>query len=240
MGLLMEDRPDNLPAETQAKKPKKEKAPKLARRVSWAPTVKWIAICLVMFMLTLILYKTYRVMTAPVRGISGAAEMVKESASNVAGRLDVSLKKPKSFSQLSEEAFNVLVDYPEQSATFGKKMFYAQNLRGSNNQVCAFTVDFGDGDIPAYVAANNSTYQTAKAVGSLEGRIIRVHLLTGGREIGLRSYWDDAAKKWKMRWRKMTLDKPLNDAGAQNTLREVLILIPDQCRIMPDESSQKE
>lgn len=234
----MEDQPDYIPAEQpHAKKPKREKP---AKRVSWAPTVKWIAICLTMFMLTLILYQVYRVMTAPVRGISGAAEMVKESATSVGNRLDVQVKKPKSFSQLSEEAFKVLVDYPKQNPSFSQGLFYAQHLRGSNNQVCRFNIDFGDGDIPVFVAVNNTNYQTAKAVGSLEGRIIRAHLLTGGREIGLRSYYEDETKKWKMRWRRMTFNKPLNDSGAQNTMREVLSLVPKNCQIKPDNSSPSE
>lgn len=233
----MEDQPDYIPVEQlPAKKPKREKS---AKRVSWAPTVKWIAICLTMFMLTLVLYQVYRVLTAPVRGISGAAEMVKESATSVGTRLDVKVKKPKSFSQLSEEAFKVLVDYPEQNSSFSQGLFYAQHLRGSNHQVCRFKVDFGDGEIPVFVAANNTDYQTAKAVGSLEGRIIRAHLLTGGREIGLRSYYEDETKKWKMRWRRMTLNKPLNDAGAQNTLREVLSLVPENCSKSDSSSPSK-
>lgn len=234
----MEDQPDYIPAEQpQTKKPKKEKPD---RRVSWAPTIKWIAICLTMFMLTLILYQVYRVMTAPVRGISGAAEMVKESATSVGNRLDVKLKKPKSFSQISEEAFSVLVEYPQQKPTFTQGLFYAQHLRGSNQQVCRFNIDFGGGNIPVFVAANNMDYQTAKAVGSLEGRIIRAHLLTGGREIGLRSYYEDESKKWKMRWRRMTLNKPLNDTGAQNTLRQVLALVPKNCQTRPDSSFPSE
>lgn len=230
----MEDQLD-IPVENPPAK--KTKAEKPAKRVSWAPTVKWIAICLTMLMATLILYQVYRVLTAPVRGISGAAEMVKESATSVGNRLDVQLKKPKSFSQLSEEAFNVLIDYPVQNASFAQGLFYAQNLRGSNHQVCRFEIDFGNGNIPVFVAANNTEYQTAKAVGSLEGRIIRAHLLTGGREIGLRSYYEDESKKWKMRWRRMTLNKPLNDAGAQNTLREVLTLVPVRCQPKPADSS---
>ena len=70
-------------------------------------------------------------------------------------------------------------------------------------------------------------------MGSKQNRIIRVHLLTGGQEIGLRSYWNDDLKKWKMRWRRLTLGKPLNDDGAQNTLRQVLAAIPEHCVVKP-------
>lgn len=226
----MEDQVDTIPD----KAPKKQKSARPARRESWAPAVKWIFICLTMLLFTLIVYKAYRVITAPARGISEAAEMVKDQASNVSKRLDVSLKKPKSFSQLSEDAFEVLVDYPKQKPLgMTQKIYWAQHLRGSNQQVCTFKLDFGDGDIPVMTAANNKDYQTAKAVGSLQGRTIRVHLLTGEKEIGLRSYWNDDLKKWKMRWRRMTLGKPLNDEGAQNTLRKILAAIPDKCVSTP-------
>lgn len=233
----MDDQVDTLPAE----KPKKEKPVKPARRESWAPAVKWLFICLTMLLFTAILYKAYRVITAPARGISTAAEMVMDQASNVSNRLDVSLKKPKSFSQLSEEAFSILLEYPVQKPQkFGETLFWAQHLRGSNSQVCSFRYNFGDGDIPVYTAANNSNYKTAKAVGSKQNRIIRVHLLTGGQEIGLRSYWNDDLKKWKMRWRRLTLGKPLNDEGAQNTLRQVLAAIPEHCVVKPAASIPSE
>ncbi len=232
---------ENTPNPAPSVEPVEPTKVKTVRKESWAPTVKWLFICLTMCLFTLILYKAYRVVTAPVRGISGAAELIKDQTSSVSNRLDVALKKPKSFSQLSEEAFNILIDYPVQKPTkFGETLFWAQHLRGSNGQVCAFKLNFGDGEIPVYTAANNSKYQTAKAVGSLQDRIIRVHLLTGGDEIGLRSYWDDEAKKWKMRWRRLTFSKPLNDEGAQKTLRQILSEIPERCVIRPAASPQSE
>ena len=202
----------------------------VVHKESWAPAVKWIAICLTMFMFTLILYQTYRIVTAPVRGLGTAIESVRGGAEAMATRLDVDLDKPKTFSQLSEEAFAILNAYPvKQARNWDESIYWMQNLRGSNSQVCRFTVDFGDGPIKILTAANNDDYATAKSVGSLQDRIIRVHIVTEGRQLGLRSYWDDESKVWKMRWRRLTFSKPLNDAAAQNTLYRILNEIPVHC-----------
>jgi len=178
----MDENTPNPPEPPKPIEPPRPAKVQTVRKESWAPTVKWLFICLTMLLLTLVLYKAYRVVTAPVRGIGEAAEMIKDQTSSVSNRLDVALKKPKSFSQLSEEAFNVLTEYPAQTASnLGESLFWAQNLRGSNRQVCRFNINFGDGKIPVFTAANNSKYQTAKAVGSLQNRIVRVHLLTAKR-----------------------------------------------------------
>ncbi len=209
----------------QSPEPQKVKP---AKRVSWAPTVKWIAICLTMLMFTAILYKAYRITTAPVRGVNAAVETVTD-------RLAIDIKKERSFGQLAEEAFTALEQYPvQEQATANERLMWAQSLRGSNKRVCRLNINFGQNLVPVYAAANNKSYATAKAVGSKEGRIIRTHILTKGRAVDLRAYWDHTDKNWKMRWRRLTFGKPLNDETAQNTLRKILADIPERCKTNAD------
>ncbi len=199
---------------------------------SWLSTIKWIAILLTMMLLSAVLYKAYRVASAPVRGVTSAADAVKEQADQIANRLEVDIVKDKTFDQLAETAFNILNAYPvRKPVNINERLFWAQNLRSSNHQVCRFDYDFGTGSVPIYAAANNETYATAKAVGSKENRVIRVHVITGSPGVGLRAYWDQTEAQWKMRWRRVTFNKSFNDETARMTLRKVLSAIPDQCSI---------
>ena len=215
--------------EPEETKPQK---PVVIKKHGWAPTIKWVAIFLTMLLFFIVIYKAYRVASAPVRGVSTATEAVKAQADQIANRLEVKVKKERTFGQLSETAFETLTQYPvRKPININERMFWAQNLRASNHQVCRFDLDFGNGAIPLYAAANNKTYETARAVGSKENRIIRVHIITGSPGIGLRAYWDQGEKAWKMLWRRMTVDKSFNDETAQKTLRKVLEAIPENCLI---------
>ena len=216
--------------EPENTKPPKAEKPVVIKKHSWAPAIKWVAIFLTMLLLFIVLYKAYRVASAPVRGVNTAAEAMIEKTDQIANRLEVKVKKERTFGQLSETAFETLTQYPvRKPLNINERLFWAQNLRASNHQVCRFDLDFGNGPIPLYAAANNKTYATARAVGSKENRIIRVHIITGSPGVGLRAYWDQTEKAWKMRWRRMTVDKSFNDETAQQTLRRVLEAIPENC-----------
>lgn len=206
-------------------------------RESWAPTIKWVAIAVTVCVLAAFAYKAYRVATAPVRAaqdmsenMSAATEAAKDKASDMINRLEVDASDAERLNVLSEAAFVTLTEMPEtKPATINDRVFRAAHLRDNGGKVCKLSMDFGNGDIPVFVAANNKTYATAKALGSKEDRIIRVHIVTADDDVAIRSYWDMETKAWSLRWRRATMGKPISDAVAEARLMDILAEVPDGC-----------
>lgn len=199
--------------------------------------IKWVAIAIVFSVIAVFAWKAYHIAMTPVRvaqdmgsSISETTASLKKQTGKVVNRLEIPIETAKRFELLSETAFQVLVDYPvTKPKSVSDRMFRAANLRHSLNQVCEMQLDFGNGPIPVFAAANNKAYMTAKDLGAKEDRIIRVHIKTGDDDLSVRSYWDRQSKGWAMRWRRATLGKPISDEVAQARLVDVLKAIPDQC-----------
>ena len=111
--------------------------------------IKWVAIAFVACLIAFGVWKAWSIVTAPARVVEDAAGSVKSSVGNVVNRLDVKLESQKSFNRAAEKSFKHLNDLsPTEPDSLKDRTFRLANLKGSENQVCKLTYDFGEGAVP--------------------------------------------------------------------------------------------
>lgn len=196
--------------------------------------VKWVAIAISLGFVFGIGWMGYKIISAPAKAAANATQAVtdavKSSAGSVANstsdlinRLHIPSRNQAQTNALAETAFAKLNDMtsapPE---TLKARTFWAANLRGHEGRVCQLSLDFGAGDVPILIAADNKTYAKSKSLGSKNNRLMRVIIRTQGDDLPLRVEWDEDASHWIMKWRSTTTKKPLEDDVAAERLHDIL------------------
>lgn len=196
--------------------------PKTDRTEMWK-ALKWVAILIVTLLVAAGAYKAWSVVTAPARVVSGAADSVKSGAGAVLNRLEVPIKKQRAFNRVASNAFSHLNELAETTpANVKARGFRLTNLRGSQNKVCEMSYDFGAGEVPVYLAADNAAHESAKAVASTADRLIRIVVVSPEETLGLNAEFDEAAGHWTLAWRTSSINKPHPDDWAERPVTSIL------------------
>jgi len=192
--------------------------------------VKWTLILCVTLVAAFCLFKVWRMATAPARAVETASETVKSGANAVFNRLDIPILKQRSFDRAANTAFSFLNEMAEIEPDGVKaRGFRMANLRGSQNRVCEMTYDFGSGDVPIFVAADNAAHETAKAVASKADRLIRIVVVSPKETLGLNAEFDEEAKHWTLQWRPSSIHKAHPDDWAETPMTDILKRVPKNC-----------
>lgn len=198
----------------------------------------WLAALL---LVAAILLGVYRFVTAPVRAAQDTTETitraVEERATAVLTRRHIQVREGRRFSQLADQAHTVLVALPETApASLSDRGFRLAHLRGSQNKVCQFAMDFGAGAIPVWVAADNADFEANRTLGGQAERQIRIVWETPNLILGVSVQYaaqytsTDDAPHWELLWRRRdSLNKPLTDVTMSERTMNVLKAIPQQC-----------
>ncbi len=210
-------------------------------RVERQKTLRAILWIVALLIVAGILFGVYRTVTAPVRSVQNTTEtvtqVVEETATAVLTRRHIGVAQGRRFARLSDAAFDVLADLPETAPTdLRERTFRIAHLRGSQNRVCRFEMDFGSGPVPVWAAADNAEYAANRSLGGQAHRQIRLVWETPGVVLGITAkyaaqYTDaDDAPRWELLWRRRdSMDKPLTDAVISARALETLAAIPEQC-----------
>jgi len=196
--------------------------------------IKWTAIAVSLGFVFALGWLGYKIVSAPAKAAANATESVTEavksgaenvskSTSNIIHRLTIPSSNQGRTNTLSETAFsrlNNMAATPPDSLK--ARTFWAANLKGHDNRVCQLTIDFGGGEIPVLLAADNKAYAKSKSLGSKNNRLIRIMIRTEGDDLPLRVEWDESAAAWIMKWRATTTKKPLEDSVAAARLSDIL------------------
>ena len=207
--------------------------PKPDRTEMWK-ALKWTMILLVALVVAIGIFKMWQIATAPARAVSQATDTMKSGAASVLNRLDVPIKKQRRFDRAATEAFSVLNNMDVNPAE-GVKMrgFRLANFRGAQDRVCELSYDFGAGDIPVFIAADNAAYEAAKSVASEADRLIRIVVVSPEETLGLNAEFDEDAGQWRLGWRPSSINKPYPDSWAETPMTEILARVPKSCRPAP-------
>ena len=185
--------------------------------------IKWVAIAFVGCLIAFGVWKAWSIVTAPARVVEDAAGSVKSSVGNVVNRLDVKLESQKTFNRAAERSFKHLNDLSStEPDSLKDRAFRLANLKGSENQVCKLSYDFGEGAVPVYLAADNKAHQAAKAVGAKTDRLIRIVIVSPEQTLGLNTEYKPDDKKWGLSWRTSSINKPYEDSWAEKPILEIL------------------
>lgn len=188
-----------------------------------------------------VLFGVYRFVTAPVRVAQDTTQTisrtVEETATAVLTRRHVRVREGRRFSRLSDRAHTLLIDLPEtKPTTFRERTFRLAHLRGSQNKVCRFTMDFGAGPVPVWTAADNADFTSNRSLGGEAERQLRIVWETPDQIIGVSVQYaaqytqDDDRPHWELLWRRRdSLNKPLTDVTIADRTLNVLTAIPEQC-----------
>ena len=202
-----------------------------ADRTEMWKAVKWTLILLVALTVAVGVFKAWQVATAPARVVSDAAGSMKSSANAVLNRLEVSITKQRRFDKNATEAFSVLNVMTEKSAEGVKaRGFRMANLRGAQDRVCELSYDFGAGDVPVFIAADNAAHEAAKSVASDADRLIRIVVVSPEETLGLNAEFDETSDHWSLGWRPSSLSKPYPDSWAEGPMIDILASVPKGCR----------
>jgi hypothetical protein len=194
--------------------------------------LKWTAILLVALLVAIGIFKAWQVVTSPARAIETATENVKSGASGVLNRLDVPIKKHRSFDRLADAAFAHLNEMsPSEPKTVKDRGFRMANFRGAENRVCETVHDFGVGEVPVFVAGDNSAHEAAKTVGSNANRLIRIVIASPEETLGLNAEYDESNGNWSLSWRTSSINKPYPDEWAEKPISAVLKSVPKACLV---------
>lgn len=192
--------------------------------------LKWTIILLVALLITLGVFKAYQIATAPARVVNNAAESVKSGASVVLNRLDVPISKQRRFDKAANSAFAFLNEMDEVPAEGVKvRGFRMANFRGAQDRICELNYDFGSGDVPIFIAADNAAHEAAKAVGSNADRLIRIVVVSPEETLGLNAEFDAQSAEWGLGWRPSSINKPYPDEWAEGPMTEILASVPKSC-----------
>jgi len=204
--------------------------------------IKWVAISIVCLTILLLVWVGYKIFYKPVVAVSDAAGSVveavgdgagavKESASNMVNRLVITASDQRKLDRLAEAAFPVMNTMTDTKADgMRDRVFRRTNFGGSDNKICALSVNFGNGELPAFVGADNEAHATAKSLGSNDARLIRFVIMTEEDKIAFNTQWDEEAETWIMKWKKNTVKKEISDSVAEARIFDLLSAIPKQCK----------
>lgn len=203
--------------------------PKRDRTEMWR-ALKWTLILCVALVAAVSLFKVWHIATAPARAVGTATETFKSGASAVFNRLDIPVKKSRNFDRAANAAFSHLNELPQtEPDTVKTRGFRMANLRGAQNRVCEMGYDFGAGDVPIFIAADNAAHEAAKAVGSQADRLIRIVVVSPEETLGLNVKYDEAAVHWTLQWRPSSINKTHPDSWAEAPMTEILRRVPQNC-----------
>lgn len=203
--------------------------PKRDRTEMWR-ALKWTLILCVALVAAVSLFKVWHIATAPARAVGTATETFKSGASAVFNRLDIPVKKSRNFDRAANAAFSHLNELPQtEPDTVKTRGFRMANLRGAQNRVCEMGYDFGAGDAPIFIAADNAAHEAAKAVGSQADRLIRIVVVSPEETLGLNVKYDEAAAHWTLQWRPSSINKTHPDSWAEAPMTEILRRVPQNC-----------
>lgn len=196
--------------------------------------VKWVAIAVTMGFVFGFGLLAYKIVSAPAKAAANATETVTdvvksgassvaEGTSNVLARLVIPSPNQAQTNKYSEAAFARLNAMPQTPAgTLKARTYWAANLAGHDNRVCQLSVDFGAGQIPIFMAADNKGHAGAKSLGSKNDRLMRIIIRAEGNDLPLRVEWEEDASNWVIKWRSTTMKKPLEDPIAATRVHEIL------------------
>lgn len=196
--------------------------------------IKWVAIAVVTVTLAGGAYSIYKVVSAPAKAVGNAAgavtetvktgtDKIKQSGSDIMNRLDIPATNQTALSRTAEAAFKALTSMAVTEPSDMKDRIYRRtNFGGHANRICKFIINTGDVSIPVTLAADNEAYETSKALGAKDNRLIRINLTAGDKDIALRTEWDSEAQNWTMAWKATTLKKDVSDAVAEQRIMDVL------------------
>jgi hypothetical protein len=203
--------------------------PKPDRTEMWK-ALKWTIILLITLIAAFGVFKIWHVATAPARAVSDATSSVKASASAMMNRLEVPVRNERLFNKIADESFEYLNSMPEKPPAGVKdRGFRLANLRGAQDRVCEMSHDFGNGDVPVYLSADNAAHESANAVGSNADRLIRVVVVSPEQTLGLNVEYDQDADNWTLGWRPSSVNKPYPDDWAEGPMTEILARAPKSC-----------
>ena len=207
--------------------------PKPDRTEMWK-AVKWTMILLIALLAAIGLFKAWQIATAPARVVGDAAGSMKSGANAVLNRLEVPITKQRRFDKVSEKAFSVLNNLDETPADGVKtRGFRLANFRGAQDRVCELSYDFGAGDVPVFVAADNAAHEAAKAVASDADRLIRIVVVSPEETLGLNAEFEETSGSWSLGWRTSSINKPHSDEWAEGPMTDILAQVPKTCRQTP-------
>lgn len=207
--------------------------PKPDRTEMWK-ALKWTMILLVALIVAVGCFKAWQIATAPARVVSDAAGSMKSGASAVLNRLDVPITKQRRFDKVASAAFSTLNTLNETSAEGVKaRGFRMANFRGAQDRICEFTYDFGAGDVPVFVAADNAAHEAAKAVASDADRLIRIVIVSPEQTLGLNAEFNETSGHWDLGWRTSSINKPHPDSWVEGPMTDILGRVPKACRQTP-------
>ncbi len=206
-----------------------EPVSKVDRSEMWK-ALKWIVILIVLLIVAFCGYKIWNVVTAPARVVGTATESMKSSASAVFNRLDIPIESQRRFDKSANAAFEHLNELPETDPDGVKdRGFRMANLRGAQSRVCELSYDFGNGPVPVFLAADNSAYEGAKAVGSKADRLIRLVIVSPEQTLGLNVEYSEGDKNWTLGWRPSSVKKAYPDTWAEKPTTDILRRTPKAC-----------
>jgi hypothetical protein len=192
--------------------------------------LKWTIILLITLIVVLGAFKIWHVVTAPARVVSDATDSMKSSASAVMNRLDVPIENQRRFDKFADMSFAHLNEMSELAPDGVKdRGFRMTNLRGAQNRVCETSYNFGNGEVPVFLSADNAAHEAAKSVGSDADRLIRIVVVSPEQTLGLNAEYDQDTKNWTLGWRPSSVNKPYPDAWAERPMTEILRKVPKAC-----------
>lgn len=204
-------------------------------------TIKWVAIAVVALVVLFLGVAVYKIVSAPAKAVGNAAESVgdvvkvgaekvKDGTSDVINRLVIPAADDANLDQTAEVAFTTLSDMvaikPE---GVKERMLWASRLGGHEGKVCRLDMDFGNGDIPVLIAADNEDYAKAKALGSKDNRLMRIVIRLPDDDVPFNALWDSETSAWMMKWKATTVKKPISDAVAGQRILDILGVVPEKC-----------
>ena len=206
-----------------------EPKPKPDRTEMWK-ALKWVAILLVVLLVAAGAFKVWSAVSTPARVVSDAASNVKSGATSVLNRLDVPIRKQRSFDRAAAAAFAHLNELQgTEPDTVKARGFRMTNLRGAQNKICETSYDFGAGDVTVYLAADNAAHEAAKAVASTADRLIRIVIVSPEETLGLNAEFDESSGHWTLGWRTSSINKPHPDDWAERPVTNILKRVSKAC-----------
>ena len=179
------------------------------------------------------LFFAYRFVTAPVRiaqdTTESAVETVQETATKVLSVRHVEVASGRRFARLADRAHDVLITHPVSAPDgIAERTFRAANLRGAQDRVCEFTLDFGAGPVEVFAAADNDGFATNRAMGGEAERQVRLVFVSEAGALGLNAQTGEDG--WALLWRRRNAaSKPLDDATAAKRAMDALVQIAKAC-----------
>jgi len=204
-------------------------------------TLKWAFIAFIVAVFGYFGYKAVQIVTKPAEVVGDAAEgvsdavksgteTVKQGTADLLDRLFIPVTDQNSLNTLSETAFTVLNTMPASDPDGMKdRVFRAAALNGNAGRVCKMSLDFSNGEVPVFVAADNDAYATSKALGSTDNRLIRIVIQTEASDVALNTIWDSERKVWDIKWKATTVKKPISDSLAEERVIEILTATRQFC-----------